>query len=74
MDFSQLPLSKINQFLKTYYAAELGVAAVSEITLATTGLGRCLAPIVGFQRANAAVQTLGWAALIAYIDSLEAQV
>ncbi len=67
-------LSQINTFLKAYYAAELGVAAVSELTLSRVGpFAVLLAPAINFQRVNAAVQALGWAALIAYLDNLEKQ-
>jgi len=66
-----ISIKDINQFLKAYYAAEIGVAAISEIGLATSGWGLFLAPVVKFQRLNAAVQTVGWAALIAYLDTLE---
>jgi len=72
MNLTDLPLKDIRTFLKAYYAAELGVAAVSELTLATSGLGTLLAPVVGLQRLNATVQIVGWAALITYLDSQEA--
>jgi hypothetical protein len=70
-NLGDLSAKDISAFLKTYYAAELGIAAVSEISLATSGWGAFLAPVVKFQRLNAAVQTVGWAALIAYLDTLE---
>jgi len=72
MNLTDLPLKDISTFLKAYYAAELGVAAVSELTLATSGLVTLLAPVVGLQRLNATVQIVGWAALITYLDSQEA--
>jgi len=70
-NLADLSAKDISTFLKAYYAAELGIAAVSEVTLATSGWGAFLAPVVKFQRLNAAVQTVGWAALIAYLDTLE---
>lgn len=69
MNLADLPLKDISTFLKAYYAAELGVAAASELTLATSGFGALLAPVVALQRLNATVQIVGWAALITYLDS-----
>ncbi len=73
MEFKDLPIKEINTFMKAYYAAEIGIAGVSEVTLSRSGLDKFLGPVIGFQRLNAAVQLVGWGALIAYLDTLEAQ-
>ncbi|WP_218080731.1 hypothetical protein [Anthocerotibacter panamensis] len=72
MNPAQLPIQQINNVLKIFYVVELGIAAATELALETTGLSQVLAPVVTLQRLNATVQVVGWAALIAYLNRLEA--
>jgi hypothetical protein len=55
--------------LKLFYAAEIGIATFSELTIGALGIDKIARPIVDFQRLNAAAQLALWGALIYHLEA-----